>query len=152
MDSIELSLLMLIVYVLWAVVLSLVVATWQMRRVMVQEGSAEAITAQNEGSPFNRAQRAHLNAMEQLPLFASLVLLEALLDTGSPLFGQLTMVVVAARLCQSFVHFLPRLRSTIAVAFIFFLVQMMITVLMGVDIVYDIPQLGEGPAPGLDSF
>ncbi len=77
------------------------------------------------GSPaYRRAMRAHANCVENLPVFAAIVLTASLAKLTTPLFGTLCVVTMIARIGQSLVHMtLPESNASIAVRFTFFLAQ-----------------------------
>jgi uncharacterized MAPEG superfamily protein len=73
---------------------------------------------------YKRAMRAHANCVENLPVFAAIVV--AIVATGvkSPVLDALALVVLAARVAQSLVHVsLEQTQGVIAVRFAFFLSQ-----------------------------
>jgi uncharacterized MAPEG superfamily protein len=53
---------------------------------------------------YQRSMRAHMNCVENLPIFAALVLLGTQLGVASPAFEVAAASVVPARLVQSIVH------------------------------------------------
>jgi len=73
---------------------------------------------------YRRAMRAHANCVENLPVFAAIVV--AIVATGmrSVELNVLAVVVLVARVCQSLVHVgLEQTQPVIAVRFGFFLAQ-----------------------------
>jgi len=71
---------------------------------------------------YKRAMRAHANCVENLPVFAAIVV--AIVATGvqSPALDTLALVVLAARVAQSLVHVsLEQSQAVTAVRFAFFL-------------------------------
>ena len=88
------------------------------------------------GSPaYRRAMRAHANCVENLGVFASLVLLAAAAHLRPPGFTPMTGAVMAARVLQSLTHmaFVERSR-TVAVRFGFFFVQVMAMLAMAASL------------------
>ncbi|HEY8002902.1 MAG TPA: MAPEG family protein [Phenylobacterium sp.] len=77
------------------------------------------------GSPaYRRATRAHANCVENLPVFAAIVLTAAVVHAQSASLDRLAATVLVARIAQSSVHLaLPETNRTVAVRFGFFLVQ-----------------------------
>jgi uncharacterized MAPEG superfamily protein len=59
---------------------------------------------QHGGDRYWRLNRAHMNAVENLAVFAVIVLAGAALGIASPRLGQLAWVVVIARVAQSIFH------------------------------------------------
>jgi uncharacterized MAPEG superfamily protein len=85
---------------------------------------------------YRRAVRAHANCIENLPVFAAIVVTAAASHLDPPNFGVLAAATVAARVGQSSVHMLlPASNPMVAVRFSFFLVQVMTMIAMGVLIV-----------------
>jgi uncharacterized MAPEG superfamily protein len=79
------------------------------------------------GSPaYRRAMRVHANCVENLPVFASIVLVATVTHLDSPVMGQLAALTLSARILQTAVHMLlTETGRTIAVRFIFFLLQVL---------------------------
>ena len=72
------------------------------------------------GSPFyRRAVRAHANCVENLPVFAAIVLAEQAAGAHSPTLDVLSAVVVAARVVQTSAHLASGSNAAIAVRFTF---------------------------------
>ncbi len=84
------------------------------------------------GSPiYWRLNRAHINAAENLPVFAAVVLAGHLLGVDSPLFGQLAWAAVAARVCQSACHVASGSALVVTARFAFLVVQLACFAAMG---------------------
>jgi uncharacterized MAPEG superfamily protein len=82
---------------------------------------------------YRRAVRAHANCIENLPVFAAIVLTAAAAGLDPPNFGALAAATVAARVVQSSVHMLlPISNPMVAARFSFFLIQVMTMIAMGV--------------------
>jgi uncharacterized MAPEG superfamily protein len=82
---------------------------------------------------YKRAMRAHANCVENLPVFAAIVVAIVATGVASPALDALALVVVAARVCQSLVHVaLPQTQPVIAVRFVFFFAQAMAMLAMAV--------------------
>jgi uncharacterized MAPEG superfamily protein len=79
---------------------------------------------------YQRGMRAHLNCVENLPVFASLVLLGTLLSIPSPLFQLAAFTVLPARLLQSAAHIASGRNRAVLVRFVFFCVQLLCFALM----------------------
>lgn len=82
-----------------------------------------------------RAMRAHLNCVENLPVYGAIVLCADLADAGGPLLDALALVFIAARVCQTVVH-LAFVQTDVVAAlrFAFFFVQAVCMVAMGVGV------------------
>lgn len=79
-----------------------------------------------------RLNRAHLNCVENLPLFAAVVLVAAAVGAGGPALDGLARVYLGARVGQSVVHVSSGSDRAVQVRFTFFLVQLACLVAMGV--------------------
>lgn len=76
------------------------------------------------GPPFyRRAVRAHANCVENLPVFAVIVLAAQASGAHSPTLDGLSAAVVAARILQTSAHMASGANGVIAVRFTFFIIQ-----------------------------
>jgi len=84
---------------------------------------------------YRRAVRAHANCIENLPVFAAIVLTAAVAHIAPPHMGQLAAAVLAARILQSSIHMLfTETNVMVSFRFGFFLVQVVAMIAMGVSI------------------
>jgi uncharacterized MAPEG superfamily protein len=81
---------------------------------------------QPEGADwYKRSMRAHANCVENLPVFAAIVLALYVSATGGPVADFASIGVLVARVMQSLVHVcLPQTSSVVAVRFTLLLVQL----------------------------
>jgi uncharacterized MAPEG superfamily protein len=79
---------------------------------------------------YQRRMRAHLNCVENLPIFAALVLLGGAMGISSSLFQTAAFTVLPARVGQSVVHLLSGRNRAVLVRFAFFTVQLVCFALM----------------------
>lgn len=121
-------------YVLWTMLLLFVVINWRGVQVLFGGKRIDAFPAdrQHEGpSWYQRLQRAHLNCLENLPLFAVVALVAAV--TGRlDITDALAPWVLYARIAQSTIHLLQVHPQLIWLRFAAFLVQFALTVWMAV--------------------
>ena len=85
---------------------------------------------------YQRSMRAHMNCVENLPIFAALVV--ALMATGlqSPLIDTLAITTLVARVGQTVVHIMaPPSNPSAALRFTLFLVQVICMIAIGTAIV-----------------
>jgi uncharacterized membrane protein YecN with MAPEG domain len=76
------------------------------------------------GVAYRRAMRAHANCVENLPVFAAVILVAAAARLSPPGFGALSAVVMTARVLQTLTHTLfAETNRTIAMRFSLFFVQ-----------------------------
>ncbi|MGH6878951.1 MAG: MAPEG family protein [Rhizomicrobium sp.] len=100
------SITALIFYALWAIALVLMVAADRVLLVIRGEAKANSFAS---GSPHGtdsywRINRAHLNTIENLPVFAAIVLSGWVVGMESAPFNRLAVIVVVARVLQSAIH------------------------------------------------
>lgn len=84
---------------------------------------------------YRRTMRAHMNCVENLPVFAALVLLGSSLGIGEPLFQVSATTVLPARVLQSLVHVASGRNPAANARFGFFVVQLVCFFLMAASIV-----------------
>ena len=96
----------LLIYIVWTLILALSYATYRLPLVLTGKKAAnhwERGNAVDDPAILVRAKAAHLNCLENLPLFAALVLVAA--ATGqSETVNAVAGFIVAARIGQSMVH------------------------------------------------
>jgi uncharacterized MAPEG superfamily protein len=73
---------------------------------------------------YQRTLRAHANCVENLPIFAALVLLGSLTAVPDPLFQAAALAVLPARILQSAVHVASNRNRAVLARFVFFSVQL----------------------------
>ena len=89
---------------------------------------------------YQRAMRAHMNCVENLPIYTALVV--ALLGTGmqSATIDRLAIATLAARVCQTLTHIvLAPTNAATALRFAFFLAQPTCMVAIGVILIANAP-------------
>jgi len=92
------------------------------------------------GDRYWRLNRAHMNCLENLPLFAAVVLTGAVIGADSPRLDQLALVFLGARVAQSAVHVASGSDAAVNVRFAFFAVQIVCLIWM-IAITYPIRAL-----------
>lgn len=127
-------LISLVWFALWAVFLVLVVGAWRVRMVMSGKSAPNAFpSGEKHGSdPYWRANRAHMNAAENLPIFAALVLSGVAAGLDTALFSMLCTVVVIARIVQSLIHLSSGSVTAVNFRFAAYLVQLACFIWIGV--------------------
>jgi len=76
------------------------------------------------GDAYWRLNRAHMNCLENLPIFASLVLVATAIGADAPTLDNLARVIVVARVGQSVTHIISGSARAVQVRFTFFLAQL----------------------------
>jgi uncharacterized MAPEG superfamily protein len=80
---------------------------------------------------YQRAMRAHMNCVENLPVFAAIVLCATAAETTGPLLSWLSLAFIAARIFQTTTHILFEQTDRVAsVRFGFFFVQLICMLIM----------------------
>ena len=100
------SIVALVLYALWAIALVLMVAVDRVLMVIRGEAKANSFTpgVPHGSDSYWRINRAHLNTLENLPIFAAIVLCGWVVGMETATFNRLAMVVVVARIVQSAIH------------------------------------------------
>lgn len=75
------------------------------------------------GDRYWRLNRAHMNCLENLPLFAAVVLTGAVIGADSPTLDLFATVFLGARIAQSAVHVASGSDTAVNVRFAFFATQ-----------------------------
>ena len=73
---------------------------------------------------YQRSMRAHMNCVENLPVFAALVLLGSAVGVTSEAFQMLAVTVLPARVVQSVAHIASGRNRAVLVRFIFYSIQL----------------------------
>jgi uncharacterized MAPEG superfamily protein len=84
---------------------------------------------------YQRTLRAHANCVENLPVFAALVLLGGALGMSGPWFEVAALIVLPARILQSASHIASGRNRAILARFAFFSVQLACFTVMAVCLV-----------------
>jgi len=130
----NLSLWMLMGFAGWTLLI-MVVGVGTHRWLLIFKGEAALTSFPGDvvhgSSAYRRITRAHANCIENLPVFAVIVLVASVARINPPPMGNLAAVTLGARIAQSSVHmFLPESNATIAVRFTCFLIQALAMIAM----------------------
>src|SRR5258708_7202184 len=103
-----------------------------MGRVRISEWQADT----PQGSEwYRRAMRAHLNCIENLPVYGAIVFCASAVGAGGAFLDALAVAFMAARICQTIVHVAFSASDFIAsVRFALFFVQAVCMVAMGMSV------------------
>jgi len=124
---VSLALWMLLGFATWTLlVMTIVIGAY--RWALIFRGAAELTSFPGDvphgGVAYRRAVRAHANCLENLPVFAVIVLVGAITGLHPAGTDALAATTLGARIVQSSVHMLfPERNATVAVRFSFFLAQ-----------------------------
>lgn len=122
-------------FVFWTVLLLVVgIGTPRVTAVIKKQARANSFNPNvpHGSERYQRTMRAHMNCVENLPVFASLVLLGTLVVIPSSLFQLAAITVLPARVLQTVAHVASGRNRAVLVRFAFFSVQVLCFVLMGV--------------------
>lgn len=105
-DPVQQAIVCVIFFALWAVFLVLVIGGWRAAQVLTGAKKPNDFPSgtPHGGDRYWRLNRAHINTLENLPIFATVVIGLALLGLKTELFGQLAQLVLFARVLQSLIH------------------------------------------------
>lgn len=82
---------------------------------------------------YPRAMRAHMNCIENLPVFGAIVFAADHLGLQNPLLGGLSLAVLAARVAQSLIHIcLTQTDRVVFIRFGFYFAQIVAMIAMAV--------------------
>jgi uncharacterized MAPEG superfamily protein len=127
----------LIGFVFWTLALLVAIAVARMSKVLA--GSARAgdfpSGVPHGSDAYWRLNRAHANCVENLPLFAAVVLGASATGYESGTFDDLARVYVVARVIQSLVHISSGSERAVSMRFTAFLVQFVCLAWMAVALV-----------------
>lgn len=122
----------LLYYVLWMVLLTFLYVTHRIPLVLIGKKTADTWTrgrGTDDPAWMLRAQHAHANAVENVALFAVVVLAAAALDRNAVVDG-LAAYVLYARIGQSVIHLLGTSFIHVLIRATLFLVQIALIVYM----------------------
>lgn len=131
-------LLCLLLFALWTLTLIIAgVGGYRVVAVLRGERPANGFPAdQDHGGPgwYRRCNRAHLNCVENLPVFGAVVLVGAAAGVSTPLLATLAQVYLGARILQSLIHILSTSTWAVNLRFAFFSAQLVCVVAMAWEI------------------
>jgi len=128
------SITALIAFALWAIALAVTLAVIRSAMVLRGKAKANSFTAgtPHGGDAYWRLNRAHLNTLENLPVFAAIVLSGWVVGMESATFNRLAVIVVIARIIQSLIHLASGSVAAVSLRFAAFAVQLVCEVWMAV--------------------
>jgi uncharacterized MAPEG superfamily protein len=110
----------------WTLLLVTIVGAWRAADVVrgVKRANEFPSGVPHGSDLYWRLNRAHQNCAENLPIFASLVLVATVTHLDAPALSTLSMVVLAARLGQSLTHLSSGSSQAVNVRFTLFVTQL----------------------------
>jgi len=103
----SLPLLTLVGFAAWTLLLlAATVGVHRWRLILTKRAPINGFPADAPVGPdwYQRATRAHLNCIENLPVYAAIVLVATLVGRHGALLDALSVSVLGARVCQTLVH------------------------------------------------
>jgi uncharacterized MAPEG superfamily protein len=123
----------------WTIlILFTTVGVYRWSRILTGRAAIAAWRAdQQQGSEwYRRAMRAHMNCVENLPIYTAIVVAMLATSITSPILDRLAITILVARICQSSIHVLVEQTNMIAgIRFGFFFLQAICMIAMGLFIV-----------------
>jgi uncharacterized MAPEG superfamily protein len=126
------SITALVLYAIWAIALVLMVGADRVLMVLRSKAKADSFTPGMQHGPdsYWRINRAHMNTVENLPIFAAIVLSGWAVGMETATFNKLATVVVCARIVQSVIHIASGSVTAISFRFFAFGVQLVCEIWM----------------------
>ena len=127
MASASTALIALTLYALWAMLLVLSVGAVRVSQVVSGQAAPTAFPADvpHGPEPYRRLSRAHMSTVENLPIFATVVLTGWAAGAIDPIFNALAFTVVCARAVQSLIHIASGSVHAVNMRFTAFAVQIL---------------------------
>lgn len=113
-------------FVVWTLlVVSVGIGTPRVTAVLARRAPPKSFMADvpHGSERYRRTMRAHANCVENLPLFAALVLLARVVSLENALFETLAIIVLPARVAQTTVHVASGSNRAVLARFWFFSIQ-----------------------------
>ena len=120
--------LTLLGFAIWTLsILTVTVGVHRWSRILTGRSAINAFPAHAPEGPgwYRRGTRAHLNCIENLPVFGAIVFLASVAGASGPVLDALGVAILCSRIVQSTVHiaFVETAR-TVSIRFSFFSVQL----------------------------
>ena len=82
---------------------------------------------------YRRAMRAHINCLENLPIYTAIVVALLAVRVTSPILDGLAITILVARICQSSIHLLLEQTNMVAgIRFAFYFLQAISMIAVGI--------------------
>ena len=129
-------LLCLVGFAGWGILLVLAIGATRVTQVLTGKKRPNEFPAgvPHGSDAYWRLSRAHLNTLENLPIFATLVLVGTLARLATPTFETLPVVVLFARVAQSLIHVSSGRSLAVNLRFTAFVTQLVCFIWMMVEI------------------
>lgn len=119
-------LLCLLGFATWSILLVLALGAVRVGRVMVGQQAANSFPSgvPHGGDRYWRLNRAHMNSVENLPIFGAIVVVGELAGVSASSFATAAAVVLFARMAQSLIHIASNSNLAVNLRFTAFLTQL----------------------------
>lgn len=126
----------LVIYGLWAIALVIAIAVARLQMVMSggQDATQFPSGQPHGGDRYWRLNRAHLNTVENLPVYAAIVIAGVLSGHTDGTFATLAQAAVGFRILQSLVHISSNSAMIVNIRFASLLAQLVCLIWMSVII------------------
>jgi uncharacterized MAPEG superfamily protein len=110
----------------WSILLVLSLGAIRVGRVLARQQSANSFPSgvPHGGDRYWRLNRAHLNSVENLPIFGAIVVVGELARVTASSFGLAATIVLVARVAQSTIHIASNTNLAVNLRFTAFLTQL----------------------------
>jgi uncharacterized membrane protein YecN with MAPEG domain len=126
-------------FALWTLgVLMFTIGVYRWSRVLTGKSAIHEFPADAPSGPgwYQRATRAHLNCIENLPVFTAIVVVAAVSGVKATALDVLGVVLLCARMAQTVTHVaFAETARTVGIRFSFFSVQLVAMVAMAVIVI-----------------
>ncbi len=112
-------------FILWTLVLLLSIGVVRVGQTLAGKARPSDFTpgVPHGGDRYWRLNRAHLNCLENLPLFAAVVLTGAVIGADAPVLDRLAEAYLLGRIAQSTTHIASGSDRAVMIRFTFFGIQ-----------------------------
>ncbi len=126
------SLLYLLGFVSWTLFLLISIGVWRLTLVLQKKCAPNGFASGQKHGPdaYWRLNRAHMNAVENLPIFGILVLIGFILNLNSSIFLLAAKITFFARIAQTIFHISSNSNIVVNLRFLAFATQCICYLLM----------------------
>lgn len=127
-------------FALWTVALVLLLAIARLSAAITQKRKFSTFRPTGDTEQLDAFSRAHMNAVENLPIFA-VVYLSASYLSDNPIIPTLGMIVLGARIIQSLLHIISRADAIVAIRAVLQFTQVVCFIWLGLIALSPPPQV-----------
>ncbi|WP_411823951.1 MAPEG family protein [Leptospira sp. 'Mane'] len=121
----NLEIISLLIFVIWTIALGLSLVSYRTVQVLLGKKQSNEFPAgiQHGTDRYWRLNRAHANCLENLPIFATIVIVATLLGETDSVFANTTLVIIGARLIQTITHIISGSARAVDIRFTAYVTQ-----------------------------